>query len=135
MPPDRPKKTSSDRVRKHRQRKRALQAFHLADETVGETLRSRRGRWHSYAAEGRIFCGPRPGGHHIPATYDLPESGFIRCGHWVAEERRECGRWVFLYAIRGGRVVVVEVTLADKKAMRQLSTPAEMIEYLGILDR
>lgn len=121
-------------MRLHRERKR-LAASSLVSHVTPEVTPRPLARWHSYAAEGRIFCGPRPGGHHIPATYDLPESGFIRCGHWVAEERRECGRWVFLYAIRGGRVVVVEVTLADKKAMRQLSTPAEMIEYLGILDR
>lgn len=92
-------------------------------------------RWHEYATEGRVFCGPRPGGHHIPNTYDIPEHGFIRCGHWIGEERRECGRWVFLYAVRGGKVVVAEVSLDEKTAMRRLATPAEMIEYLGIFKR
>lgn len=90
-------------------------------------------RWYEYATEGRVFCGPRDrGGHHIPNTFDIPESGFIRCSHWIGEERRECGRWVFLYAIRGGKVVVAEVSLDEKKAMRRLQTPAEMIDYLGI---
>jgi hypothetical protein len=92
-------------------------------------------RWSELVNEGRIFCGPRPGGHHIPNTFDIPESGFIRCSHWIGEERRECGRWVFLYAVRGGKVVVAEVTLEDKKLMRRLQTPAEMIEYLGIFQR
>lgn len=64
----------------------------------------------------------------------IPESGFIRCSHWLAGERRECGRWVFLYAVRGGRNVVAEVSLDDLKAMEALSTPAEMIEYLGIFE-
>lgn len=91
-------------------------------------------RWHEFVSEGRVFCGPKPDGHHLPRTFHVPESGFIRCQHWLANERRECGRWIFLYAIRGGRCVVAEVSLDDYRKMAVLSTPAEMIEYLGIFE-
>lgn len=92
-------------------------------------------RWSALVEEGRIFCGPRGVGHHFSDTFDINESGFIRCGKWIAEEQRECGRWVFLYAIRGGKVVVAEVSLDERRAMRKLATPAQMIEYLGIFER
>lgn len=89
-------------------------------------------RWWQFVTEGQLFCGPKPHGHHIKNAFDLTESGFIRCNHWVEAERRECGLWVFAYAVRGGRVVVARVTLDEKRAMKQLQTPAQMIDYLGI---
>jgi hypothetical protein len=89
-------------------------------------------RWWQYVEEGRIFC---PAGHHIPNTFDVNESGFKRCGDWIEAEQRECGLWIFLYAIRGGGIVTAGVSLDEKRAMRSLSTPAQMIKYLGIFHR
>jgi hypothetical protein len=45
-----------------------------------------------------------------------------------------CDRWVFLYAIRGGGIVVAEVSPDEKDQMEDLSTPTEMIDYLGVLN-
>lgn len=86
-------------------------------------------RWWKFVKRRRLAC---PHGHHIPATVRIPESGFIRCAHWIDGEKRECGRWVFVYAIRGGRAVVAEVELAEQDEMEDLATPAEMIDFLGI---
>ena len=77
----------------------------------------------------RITCAA---GHHIPSTFDIPEHGFVRCSHWIDRERRECGRWVFLYVIRGGMAVIAEVELREKDEMKRLTSPAEMVDYLGI---
>ena len=90
-----------------------------------------RSRWWSYVRQGRIVCGPD--GHHIPNTFHVTEAGFVRCQHHVRHgaQWHDCGRWVFLYAIRGGGVVVAEVSLDEKRAMERLTTPAEMLEYLG----
>jgi hypothetical protein len=57
------------------------------------------------------------------------------CNHWIAAKHRECGIWLFLFAVRGGGVIEVAVSLDDKRAMAHLTTPAELIEYLGIFDR
>ena len=89
-------------------------------------------RWWEYASERRLFCGPRPGGHHIPSTFHILECGFVRCNHWNGLERRECGLWVFAFAIRGGRLVVARVELNEIDSMRKLVTPSEIIDYLGI---
>jgi hypothetical protein len=89
-------------------------------------------RWWKYVRAGRIFCGPVPGGHHIPNTFKVNESGFVRCDHWMKNEKRECGNWVFLYAIRGGGIVIARVSLEEQRDMDSLSTPDEMITYLGI---
>jgi hypothetical protein len=89
-------------------------------------------RWWEYVEEGRIFC---PAHHHIPNTFDVTEAGFVRCNQWIQAERRECGHWVFILAIRGGGVVAAAVNLEERRAMKVLSTPAEMIRYLGIFTR
>lgn len=89
-------------------------------------------RWWDYVEEGRLFC---PGHHHIPNTFDVTEAGFVRCHHWVDAERRECGLWVFIMSIRGGGIIVAAVSLDEKRRMKHLSTPAEMIRYLGIFTR
>jgi hypothetical protein len=88
-------------------------------------------RWWRFVKRRRIVC---PALHHIPNTFEVTEAGFVRCAHWIKEERRECNRWVFLYAVRGGGIVVAEVTLHEKDAMERehLTTPSEMIDYLGI---
>lgn len=80
----------------------------------------------------KVYCGPRAVGHHIPNTFEINDTGFVRCHHWINQERRECGRWVFLMHIRGGGNIVAEVTLDEKASMRNLATPAEMLDYLGI---
>jgi hypothetical protein len=92
-------------------------------------------RWWEYVGEGRIHCGPIPGGHHIPKTVHIPEHGFIRCLHWRKDERRECGLWVFVYVVRGGRMVVARVDPSEMETMNTLVTPASVIDYLGIFDR
>jgi hypothetical protein len=86
-------------------------------------------RWWRFVRDRRVTCAA---GHHIPATFDIPEHGFVRCSHWVGLEHRECGRWVFLFAIRGGRAVIAEVELREKDEMKRLTTPAEMLDYLEI---
>lgn len=91
-----------------------------------------RPRWWDFVRHGRLFC---PAHHHIPNTLDVTEAGYIRCHHWIAAERRECGLWIFLYAIRGGGLVVASLSLDEKRAMAHLTTPAEIIEYLGIFRR
>lgn len=77
----------------------------------------------------RITCAA---GHHITATFDIPEHGFVRCSKWVEAEHRECGRWVFLYVIRGGMCVIAEVELREKEEMKRLQSPAQMLDYLEI---
>lgn len=89
-------------------------------------------RWWQYVRAGRIFC---PVGHHIPNTFDVTEAGYVRCNHWVDADRAECGLWIFLFNVRGGGVVTVAVSLEEKAAMTYLTTPAELIEYLGIFHR
>lgn len=132
-------------------------------------------RWSDLVRTGRVFCGPEGVGHHIPARFIVPESGFVQCTehaapHELLELRRlrangatpavhrfetmmraagvdvpsdqvlrrmiadapMCGRWVFLLAVRGGGIIVAEVSKDDRLAMEGLSTPAEMLEYLGV---
>lgn len=103
-------------------------------------------RWWQYVRQGRIFC---PLGHHIPNTFGVTEAGFVRCLHAADTNNRrdvdhrggapqrpvECGLWVFLLNIRGGGIVVAAVSLAEREAMSHLTTPAELIEYLGIFHR
>lgn len=60
---------------------------------------------------------------------DVPDMVRLR---QMAKDAPMCGRWVFLLAIRGGGIVVAEVSRDDRMAMEGFSTPAEMIEYLGI---
>ena len=87
-------------------------------------------RWWSFVNERRVFC---PHGHHIPFNAKIPEHGFIRCPQKTLPDRKQsCGCWVFLYAIRGGRIVVVQVTEDEMEEMNELQTPAAMIDYLGI---
>lgn len=90
-------------------------------------------RWWAWADSYRRVRCPR--GHSIPNTFEVPESGFVRCNKWVAEEHAECGRWVFLLCIRGDGVIVCEVTLEDKGKMRKLDTPAAMVSYLGLFEK
>lgn len=90
-------------------------------------------RWWRWAdSYRRISC---PYSHHIPNTFEVNESGFVRCPKWIAAEERECGAWLFLLAIRGDGVIVCEVTLADKEKMRRLDTPAAMVSYLGLFEK
>jgi len=86
-------------------------------------------RWWRYINVRQLKC---PGGHPIPRTSQINETGFIRCPHWIADERRECGRWVFLFSVRGGGAIVAEVALDEQRTIEELSTPAAMLEYLGI---
>lgn len=89
-------------------------------------------RWWQYVRAGRLFC---PVGHHIPNTFGVSEAGYVRCNHWIDAERRECGLWIFLFNVRGGGIVTAAVSLVEKDAMSHLTTPAELIEYLGIFRR
>jgi hypothetical protein len=42
---------------------------------------------------------------------------------------------VFVFAVRGGKYVIAELTEADKARMDDLVTPAQMIDYLGIFEQ
>ena len=106
-------------------------------------LRADPPRWWQYVRANRIRC---PAGHHVPNTFSVTEAGFVRCAHIINRHDRvrrddtpvatlECGLWVFLLAIRGGGVVSVAVSLDDKRAMAELTTPAELLDYLGIFHR
>lgn len=86
-------------------------------------------RWSAFHRDRMIHC---PCGHHIPDYFSVTEAGFVECRKWVKDEKRECGRWVFIYSIRGGGNIVVEVTKTERDEVRKFSTPAEMIDYLGI---
>lgn len=91
------------------------------------------GRWWSWLRQRRIFCyDPKHGGHHIPATFRIPEHGFIRCDKWLGDEKRECGRWVYLCAMRGGGVIAAEVHLSELKYVETLQTPTEVLDHLGV---
>lgn len=91
-------------------------------------------RWSDYVSERRLTCGPKDqGGHRIPNTMHVLECGFIRCSHWIAAENRECGRWLFVYTVRGGRAIVAEVQVHEIEIIRKLVTPAEILDYLGVL--
>lgn len=92
-------------------------------------------RWWEYASERRLFCGPPGSGHRLPNTVHIVESGFIRCNHIIGPARLECGRWVFVFVVRGGKSIVVEVKLSEIEAMKRLGTPAEMLDYLGVFER
>ena len=86
-------------------------------------------RWWRWIGHRRLSC---PLGHAIPPKAEINDTGFLRCDRWMDGEGSECGRWVFMFAVRGGGAFVAEVTLDEKARMRQLSTPAEMLSYLGI---
>lgn len=62
----------------------------------------------------------------------MPEHGFARCEEWLKAERRSCGRWVYVFAIRGGGCIVTEVSLDEKRHVEQIQTPGEILEYLGL---
>lgn len=103
-------------------------------------------RWWAYVRERQLRC---PCGHHIPHTFAVTEAGFIQCRHKQhptdarLHDRRgsegyagarvvECGLWVFLFPVRGGKVITVQVTPDECEPMRDLGTPAAMLDYLGI---
>lgn len=89
-------------------------------------------RWWDYAHNRMVKCSS---GHHIKSTARFNETGFIRCAHWLAADRAECGRWVFVFAIRGSKCIIAEVSLDEQEEMEQLATPSAMLDYLGIFDR
>lgn len=86
-------------------------------------------RWWKYLTRRGITC---PHGHHIPVKSKINETGFLMCDRWIQAERRECGLWVFVFAIRGDRCIVAQVSLDEQDEMDQLQTPAAMLDYLGI---
>lgn len=90
------------------------------------------GRWWEWVTERRIFCGPRPHGHHIPNNARINESGFLHCTHKLPNSLERCGRWTFVLAIRGSGVIVAEVSLDEMNEMQELQTPTAMLDYLGV---
>jgi hypothetical protein len=101
-------------------------------------------RWWKYVTAKRLQC---PQGHIIPRNSVINETGFVRCtarrgagtdgrppGPHVQRDEA-CGLWVFVFAIVGGGCVVAEVALGEVDDMQRLTTPAQMIEYLGIWER
>lgn len=103
--------------------------MNVATQPKFTVLEPSKPRWWRFVKRRRIIC---PLKHHIPNTFGVTEAGFIRCAHWLPDERRECNCWIFLFAIRGGGIVVAEVSPEEKATMDELSTPTEMIDYLGI---
>lgn len=79
----------------------------------------------------QLLC---PYQHHIKNTVKITESGFVQCLHWISGEHRECGLWVFIMPIRGGRAIVAEVTEDDADAMMELQSPGAMLDFLGIFE-
>lgn len=63
---------------------------------------------------------------------DVPSAEVLRR---MIKDAPLCGRWVFLLVVRGGRTMVFEVSKDDRMAMEGLSTPAEMLEYLGVFKK
>lgn len=89
-------------------------------------------RWWDYVASRRLIC---PAGHHFKNNWHPLESGLIQCSKWIAEEKRECGLWIFAFVVRGGKCVIAEVTQAETSRLAELTTPAEVIDYLGIFEQ
>lgn len=90
-----------------------------------------KGRWWKWLWDRRLTCAD---GHHLPSLVAIDESGSIRCNKWVAQEKRECGKWIWVMSIRGGGNLVVDVSLDDLKRLKNLTTPAERIAFLGIFN-
>lgn len=78
---------------------------------------------HRYALADQLEATIRSTGAHVPALAQLRA---------MSRDMGRCGNWVFLFAIRGGGTIVARVTPDERRAMKRLSTPAEMIEYLEI---
>jgi hypothetical protein len=91
-----------------------------------------RPRWWEWATERRIFCGPRPDGHHFANNFRVPESTFLHCTHKFANSVVRCDRWVFVLTIRGGGTIVAEVSLDEMNEMHELQTPTAMLDYLKV---
>jgi hypothetical protein len=88
-------------------------------------------RWWRYVHRKQLVC---PCGHHFKNSVKFSPTGFVQCAHWLAGEQRECGLWVFAFAIEGGRAIVAEVTEDESSAMEELRTPGAMLDYLGIFE-
>jgi len=86
-------------------------------------------RWWRVVRRQRLLC---PLGHAVPPHAEISDTGFIRCRYQLAKDKRECGRTLFLLQIRGDAAIIVEVRTDDLAAMRRLSTPGEMLDFLGI---
>jgi hypothetical protein len=89
-------------------------------------------RWWCYVPRKRLIC---PVGHHFNNSWHPLESGLIRCDKWIAEEKRECGLWIFVYVVRGGKCVIAEVRQDEASHLSELTTPAEVIDYLQIFEQ
>lgn len=85
-------------------------------------------RWWRYLKKRRILC---PHNHHLPHKFETNESGFVRCCHRMSKTT-ECGAWLYLFAIRGGGCIAVEVSLDEMGEMQELDTPTAVLEYLQI---
>ena len=86
-------------------------------------------RWWKWLRNRRVVCAD---GHHYPYKFRIPERGGLRCEHFIASERRECGRWTYLIAIKGGGVIAVDVTQDDIDEMEHLDSKTAVIDYLQI---
>lgn len=75
-----------------------------------------------------------PAGHHFKKDFHIGEHGMIRCKHWIADKGHECGRWIFILGVRGGSNIVAEVYPDERARMTNLSTPAELLDFLGIFE-
>src|SRR5688500_4060170 len=86
-------------------------------------------RWWRWKRPRRLTCAL---GHHYPYKFRIPERGGVRCEHWMADEKRECGRWTYFIGQKGGGVFAVDVTLAELDELENLRSKTEVIDFLGI---
>lgn len=82
-----------------------------------------------FTARPRLRC---PANHTMPQTFTIPEFGFVRCQHWLPTQRQDCGKWVFVYQVRGGLFLVAPVSLEEQRELGKLATPAEVLIALGL---
>lgn len=88
-------------------------------------------RWWAFVPDRSIHCAD---GHHISNSLRVPvhECGFMRCTHVTARGGPPCARWVFVYRFPGGRAIVADITGKEQRALEEMRSAAEMLEFLAI---
>lgn len=82
----------------------------------------------AYVEAKRLVC---PAGHAIGDGIRFMDAGIVRCDARAASGGL-CGRWTFVYAIRERGSIAVALRVDDIAAIEQMSTPAEVLDYLRI---
>lgn len=81
--------------------------------------------------EHQLRC---PEGHHLPDNTLVDPGGqmTLRCNKWKEVSKRECGRWSWFYAVRGGGYIAVAVSLGELSEISKMDSPSTVIDFLGI---